>query len=132
MIRLLLLATLLFSQRFVLCGRFNLTRPKDVVERFGFMDWSDKRPEPRFNIAPSQEILTVIGLADGTRSGQLARWGFAPFWSETGAGTGLAGRGPPSGGPPPVVRGSDGIAPNGPWQKAVDLETPRPRGHEQL
>src|SRR5204863_1871464 len=69
-----------------MCGRFNLVRPEDIVGRFGFLDWHEKRIEPRFNIAPSQEILTVIGLADGTRSGQLARWGFAPFWSETGAG----------------------------------------------
>jgi putative SOS response-associated peptidase YedK len=43
-----------------MCGRFNLTRPKDIVERFGFMDWSEKRIEPRFNIAPSQEILTIV------------------------------------------------------------------------
>src|SRR6185437_3057536 len=42
-----------------MCGRFNLRNPKDIIERFGFMDWSDKRIEPRFNIAPSQEILTI-------------------------------------------------------------------------
>src|SRR3979411_457655 len=60
MIRVLLLAMLAIWSRNVLCGRFNLTRPKDVVERFGFMDWTEKRIEPRFNIAPSQEILTIV------------------------------------------------------------------------
>jgi putative SOS response-associated peptidase YedK len=67
------------------CGRFNLSDPRDIEERFGFFDWHEKRIEPRFNIAPSQEILTVIELPDGTRSGQLARWGFAPFWTDAAA-----------------------------------------------
>ena len=42
-----------------MCGRFNLRTPNEVVARFGFMDWTEKRIEPRFNIAPSQEILTI-------------------------------------------------------------------------
>lgn len=63
-----------------MCGRFNLSAPRQIEERFGFFDWHEKRIEPRFNIAPSQEILTVVQLPDGSRSGQLARWGFAPFW----------------------------------------------------
>lgn len=80
MIRLLLLATLLFCQRLVLCGRFNLTSPKDIEERFGFMDWHERRPEPRFNIAPTQEILTIVQRADGARAVQTAKWGLVPFW----------------------------------------------------
>lgn len=64
-----------------MCGRFNLSDPREIEERFGFFDWHEKRIEPRFNIAPSQDILTVVQLADGSRSGQLARWGFAPFWA---------------------------------------------------
>jgi putative SOS response-associated peptidase YedK len=65
-----------------MCGRFNLSNPKDIEERFGFLDWHEKRIEPRFNIAPSQDILTIVQLPDGSRSGQLARWGFAPFWAD--------------------------------------------------
>jgi putative SOS response-associated peptidase YedK len=63
-----------------MCGRFNLTRPKDIVERFGFMDWSDKRIEPRFNIAPSQEILTIVQEPLGGAFAQMAVWGLKPFW----------------------------------------------------
>ena len=63
-----------------MCGRFNLTRPKDIVERFGFMDWSDKRIEPRFNIAPSQEILTIVQAPLGGPFAQNATWGLKPFW----------------------------------------------------
>jgi putative SOS response-associated peptidase YedK len=80
MIRVLLLAMLAICSRFVLCGRFNLTRPQEVVERFGFMDWTEKRIEPRFNIAPSQEILTIVQLPDGPAFAQTATWGLKPFW----------------------------------------------------
>jgi putative SOS response-associated peptidase YedK len=62
------------------CGRFNLTNPNDIVARFGFVDWSEKRPEPRFNIAPSQEILTIVQEPLGVPFAQTATWGLKPFW----------------------------------------------------
>jgi putative SOS response-associated peptidase YedK len=67
-----------------MCGRFNLTDPQDIVERFGFMDWSDKRIEPRFNIAPSQEILTIVQLPLEQPRPQTAVWGLKPFWLKKG------------------------------------------------
>src|SRR4030081_1709545 len=85
MIRVLLLAMFAICSRNVLCGRFNLTRPKDVVERFGFMDWTEKRIEPRFNIAPSQEILTIVQEPLGKPFAQTATWGLKPFWLNEGA-----------------------------------------------
>src|SRR3981081_2640421 len=85
MIRVLLLAMFAICSRNVLCGRFNLTRPKDVVERFGFMDWTEKRIEPRFNIAPSQEILTIVQEPLGKPFAQTATWGLKPFWLNDGA-----------------------------------------------
>src|SRR5690242_14474704 len=39
------------------------------------MDWSDKRIEPRFNIAPSQEILTIVRLPLEAPRPQTALWG---------------------------------------------------------
>jgi putative SOS response-associated peptidase YedK len=66
------------------CGRFNLSSPKEIVERFGFMDWSEKRIEPRFNIAPSQEILTIVQLPLEQPSLQTAVWGLHPFWLQAG------------------------------------------------
>jgi putative SOS response-associated peptidase YedK len=62
------------------CGRFNLTRAKDIEARFGFMDWHERRIEPRFNIAPTQEILTIVQHTDGGRAVQTATWGLVPFW----------------------------------------------------
>ncbi len=54
------------------------------MTRFGFMDWSDKRIEPRFNIAPSQEIVTIVQLPLQAPSLQMALWGLKPFWLEKG------------------------------------------------
>jgi putative SOS response-associated peptidase YedK len=65
-----------------MCGRFNLTDPDEIVARFGFLDWTDKRPEPRFNIAPSQEILTIVQQPLGPPFAQTATWGLKPFWAK--------------------------------------------------
>ena len=65
-----------------MCGRFNLTDPEEIVRRFGFMDWSEKRVEPRFNIAPSQEILTIVQLPLQGPEAQTAVWGLKPFWQQ--------------------------------------------------
>jgi putative SOS response-associated peptidase YedK len=62
------------------CGRFNLSSPKEIEARFGFMDWHERRIEPRFNIAPTQEILTIVQLENGKRAVQAATWGLVPFW----------------------------------------------------
>jgi putative SOS response-associated peptidase YedK len=63
-----------------MCGRYNLTRTREVEERFGFVDWHEKRIEPRFNIAPSQDIVTIVQPAGAEPYVQVARWGLAPFW----------------------------------------------------
>jgi putative SOS response-associated peptidase YedK len=55
-------------------GRFNLTTPQEVVARFGFMDWTEKRIEPRFDIALSQEILTILQQRLGPPFAQTASW----------------------------------------------------------
>jgi putative SOS response-associated peptidase YedK len=65
-----------------MCGRFNLTSPEDIEARFGFLDWHEKRIEPRFNIAPSQDIVTIVWEREGRPMVQLARWGLAPFWAD--------------------------------------------------
>src|SRR5215470_9219396 len=80
MIGLLFLAMIGILTRSMLCGRFNLTSPKDIEARFGFMDWHERRIEPRFNIAPTQEILTIVQRDDGERAVQTMTWGLVPFW----------------------------------------------------
>ncbi|MBT98092.1 MAG: hypothetical protein CL902_05635 [Dehalococcoidia bacterium] len=73
-----------------MCGRFTLTSNLDDLQgRFGFLSEytaSDKPGaeffdhEPRYNIAPTQSVLTVTN--DGQKRGELMRWGLVPFWAK--------------------------------------------------
>jgi putative SOS response-associated peptidase YedK len=63
-----------------MCGRYSLDRPKEVQAHFDFVDWHERRVEPRFNIAPTQEILTIVQHPDGPPEPQLASWGLRPHW----------------------------------------------------
>ena len=63
-----------------MCGRFVLAQVGILPERFGFVDFHDTRlPPPRFNIAPSQPLLT---FAHGPErpTARLMLWGFRPHW----------------------------------------------------
>jgi putative SOS response-associated peptidase YedK len=56
--------------------------------------------EPRYNIAPTQEILTVrVEPADGEREAAMLRWGLIPSWSKE-----------PQGGPPMINARGETIA----------------------
>lgn len=64
-----------------MCGRFSLTAPPDAVRRsFGL----DETPqlEPRFNVAPGQDVATVSVSREGRRVLALRRWGLVPFWAK--------------------------------------------------
>ena len=67
-----------------MCGRFSLSKPSAAAERFGFVDWHEIRIEPRFNIAPTQEILTIVQRRQGPPVAQIATWGFKPYWMLSG------------------------------------------------
>jgi len=63
-----------------MCGRFEIHSPIDIIaEIFGVAEW-DIEYFPRYNIAPSQDILIVIN--DGKRKLIKSRWGFVPSWSK--------------------------------------------------
>src|SRR5947199_8653553 len=64
-----------------MCGRFTLSaRPHAVAELLGL----PQVPElfPRYNVAPTQPILTAVD-AGGGRKLSLMRWGVTPPWSPT-------------------------------------------------
>ena len=68
-----------------MCGRFTLTSNLDDLQgRFGFLsEFTDSQffdHAPRYNIAPTQAVLTVTN--DGQRRGKLMRWGLVPFWAK--------------------------------------------------
>lgn len=62
-----------------MCGRFTLVSPfVAVAERFRVAAPAGLRP--RYNIAPGQEILCVLG--DGKNRLETLRWGLIPFWAK--------------------------------------------------
>lgn len=66
-----------------MCGRFTLTADLDRVEaRFAFRA-KDLSYTPRYNIAPSQPVLTLIKTEE-PRAGFL-RWGLIPSWAKDAA-----------------------------------------------
>ncbi|MDQ4060020.1 MAG: SOS response-associated peptidase [Pseudomonadota bacterium] len=61
-----------------MCGRYSLTLPPEAVRRlFAYADQPNF--PPRYNIAPTQPILTVRAER-GARKAALARWGLIPGW----------------------------------------------------
>jgi len=65
-----------------MCGRFTLHSPADVLRRRFEIDLSGVETEPRYNICPSQDVLTVAIGREGEARAVAMRWGFIPFWSE--------------------------------------------------
>lgn len=64
-----------------MCGRFTLTADlEQLEERFSFHA-SPLSLTPRYNIAPSQAVLSIIRDEAGTRGG-LLRWGLIPSWAK--------------------------------------------------
>lgn len=63
-----------------MCARFTLKSSSDVVG--GLFDLDDL-PEilPRYNIAPTQDVLAIIAL-EGKRSSAIFRWGLIPNWAK--------------------------------------------------
>lgn len=64
-----------------MCGRFTVTADGEtIVAEFGLpavpFDY-----RPRFNVAPGQNVLAVVGEGPKTRAGWM-KWGLVPAWAE--------------------------------------------------
>ena len=74
-----------------MCGRMTLTRSgREIAEYFalemkaeavGEIDGATLRP--RYNIAPSQLVATILSSADGARILRWKQWGLVPSWSKS-------------------------------------------------
>jgi len=63
-----------------MCGRFNLrASPAQLVEIFNLLRAPDL--QPRFNIAPTQPVLTIRETDEG-REPDVFHWGLIPSWSK--------------------------------------------------
>jgi len=63
-----------------MCGRFQLKSEQDWSAEFGVATPPDL--PPRYNIAPTQEVMTVRRDAGGIRRAGLLHWGLVPFFAE--------------------------------------------------
>jgi putative SOS response-associated peptidase YedK len=64
-----------------MCGRYTNTLTWDeIVAFYGLSAVTPLNLRPRYNIAPTQEVLAVAGR-DGVRRAGMMRWGLVPFWA---------------------------------------------------
>ena len=64
-----------------MCGRFTLHMPwSELVKLYRVHD----RPnlKPRYNIAPTQDVLAIRLDKDGQQEAVQLRWGLIPFWAK--------------------------------------------------
>ena len=66
-----------------MCGRYSLVADmSELALRFDFEGGGETRP-PRFNIAPTQEVLAVTrDSGDSRNAARAMRWGLIPFWAK--------------------------------------------------
>ena len=70
-----------------MCGRFTLiSNISELQLRFGFA-MEPAEVQPRYNIAPTQQVLAVVnhGMRQGDggeRRGEMMRWGLVPSWAK--------------------------------------------------
>lgn len=66
-----------------MCGRYALYGPRSRIrDRFDLDDGFDFGP--RYNIAPTTNVLVVRPGSSGRRVGSLYRWGLIPGWAKDG------------------------------------------------
>jgi putative SOS response-associated peptidase YedK len=64
-----------------MCGRYRLSRRKELLAQHFGADFADVDWEPRYNIAPTQAV-PVLRLGHSSKLGASAmRWGLIPSWA---------------------------------------------------
>ena len=73
----------LVCNNFLMCGRYRLSRRKQVVEEYFDTvpvehDWN-----PRYNIAPTQDVPVIRqNPTEPVREMSFVRWGLIPWWAK--------------------------------------------------
>ena len=64
-----------------MCGRFAFfSSAEAITAAFGF--GAPQVFAPRYNIAPTQQVLTIVGDEGGRPLWKEQRWGLVPFWAK--------------------------------------------------
>jgi putative SOS response-associated peptidase YedK len=64
------------------CGRYSLATPDHQSIRARFPIGESVEIRQRFNVAPTDEVLTVTTDREGSPRGELLRWGLVPSWAK--------------------------------------------------
>lgn len=64
-----------------MCGRFSLTTPLEELVKQYMIDEFLEEWQPRYNIAPSQNVLSLISHKGKRRAGDIT-WGLIPHWAD--------------------------------------------------
>ncbi|MFD2656529.1 SOS response-associated peptidase [Gracilibacillus thailandensis] len=62
-----------------MCGRFTLDTSIEVLESELGIVLTEF--QPRYNIAPTQQVLSIVGTNEGRKAGYL-QWGLVPGWAK--------------------------------------------------
>src|SRR5580704_13607750 len=66
-----------------MCGRYRLSRRKQLIEEYFETGESEHEWTPRYNIAPTQLVPVIRqNPNDPVRELSLARWGLIPSWAK--------------------------------------------------
>lgn len=70
-----------------MCGRYRLSRRKEILAEQFDTDFDDLDWEPRYNIAPTQTVAVIRQVAGNhARKAAGMRWGLIPSWAADSAG----------------------------------------------
>jgi putative SOS response-associated peptidase YedK len=64
------------------CGRYTLAAPDHRAIRARFPVGESIEIRQRYNVAPTDEVLTVTTDKEGIPRGELLRWGLVPSWAK--------------------------------------------------
>jgi len=67
-----------------MCGRFSLAKEAKAIQEALAMFDIDEMIRPRYNIAPTQPVVTVLNHAVGGTKNRttFTQWGLIPFWAK--------------------------------------------------
>jgi putative SOS response-associated peptidase YedK len=65
-----------------MCGRYSITTPVEGLRQLFRFTGPALNLQPRWNVAPTQEVPVVRLARDGSRELRMLRWGLVPFWAK--------------------------------------------------
>jgi putative SOS response-associated peptidase YedK len=72
------------------CGRYRLSRRKQIVEQYFESDCGEENWDPRYNIAPTQPVPVIRqSPKEPVRQLSLMRWGLIPSWAKDPSGAAM-------------------------------------------